>query len=372
MLRLIIVAIMLWGLPLASNPSPLNYRHFTKGTSLSAHILEVNPKDFTFVLARALNNGLGRETVSSIAKRKGAAAAINGGYFMIGGTYDGMARGVLKIGGNWVAAPRMGRGAIGWDNGGGAAISRLQTSVTLTIGDKIFPVDNFNVPRGGKEAVLYTGAFHPSTLTFPEGTEIAIQDGKILSVHKGKGDTPLPYRGFVYSVDHLSPVDLKGVAAGAPVDVAFHVKALDREPGISPTFWDTCNNIVGGAGMLLHNGEISQTFQEEGLQGNFIETKMPRTAVGIKPDGVWVFVVVDGRQPMLSEGLTLHELAAFMRSLGCVQALNLDGGGSSTMVVEGNIVNSPVGEAEDTHSYPERRVSDAILIFRRHDSVERS
>jgi exopolysaccharide biosynthesis protein len=76
-------------------------------------------------------------------------------------------------------------------------------------------------------------------------------------------------------------------------------------------------------------------------------------------DGTWVLVVVDGRQPQLSRGMTLQELAGLMSSLGCGDALNLDGGGSSTLYIQGSVVNSP------SDAGIERPVSDAILIFRR-------
>jgi exopolysaccharide biosynthesis protein len=72
-----------------------------------------------------------------------------------------------------------------------------------------------------------------------------------------------------------------------------------------------------------------------------------------------VFVVVDGRQPKISVGFSIDELAALMAKLGCVEAINLDGGGSSTMVAGGRVVNSPSDAAG------ERPVSDALLIFKK-------
>ncbi|MDD8025367.1 MAG: phosphodiester glycosidase family protein, partial [Acidobacteriota bacterium] len=91
----------------------------------------------------------------------------------------------------------------------------------------------------------------------------------------------------------------------------------------------------------------------------FYATRHPRTAIGVRADGTIVLAAVDGRQPGLSVGMTIPELAGLMVDLGCVDALNLDGGGSTTMVVKGEVVNSPSDPGG------ERAVSDALLVFSR-------
>ena len=106
---------------------------------------------------------------------------------------------------------------------------------------------------------------------------------------------------------------------------------------------------------LVDNGEITVGASDE------VDRAMasnPRTAVGVLADGTWVFVVSDGRTTE-SEGLTLYELAAYMRSLGCVTAYNLDGGGSSTMVFNGAVVNVP---SSGRNGGRERAVTDIVYI----------
>lgn len=85
----------------------------------------------------------------------------------------------------------------------------------------------------------------------------------------------------------------------------------------------------------------------------------PRTAIGIDADGRYYLVVSDGRTRQ-STGLSLRELAEFMQSLGCTIAYNLDGGGSSTMVVDGAVVNTPTTNGK---SIKERSVSDCVCII---------
>ena len=84
----------------------------------------------------------------------------------------------------------------------------------------------------------------------------------------------------------------------------------------------------------------------------------PRTAIGIYDDLHYVFVVSDGRTDE-SEGLSLYQLAEFMQSLGVTIAYNLDGGGSSTMYFNGEIVNNPTTNGK---SIKERKVSDIVYV----------
>lgn len=106
---------------------------------------------------------------------------------------------------------------------------------------------------------------------------------------------------------------------------------------------------------LVIGGELSVTEEEEVGKA---KTSNPRTAIGIIDALHYVFVVSDGRTSE-SEGLSLYELAAFMQSLGADTAYNLDGGGSSTMYFNGEVVNNPTTNGR---SIKERSVSDIVYI----------
>jgi exopolysaccharide biosynthesis protein len=105
---------------------------------------------------------------------------------------------------------------------------------------------------------------------------------------------------------------------------------------------------------LINNSTISVSTNEEVDQSM---SSNPRTAIGEISPLHYVFVVSDGRTSA-SSGLTLYELATVMKNLGCTIAYNLDGGGSSTMYFNGNIINNPT----DGHSSGERKVSDIIYV----------
>ena len=106
---------------------------------------------------------------------------------------------------------------------------------------------------------------------------------------------------------------------------------------------------------LVEDGEIAVTQNEE--VGKAMASN-PRTAIGIVEEGHYIFVVSDGRTDE-SEGLSLYELAEFLQELGVETAYNLDGGGSSTMVYQGEVVNNPTTSG---NSVKERSVSDIVYI----------
>ena len=93
---------------------------------------------------------------------------------------------------------------------------------------------------------------------------------------------------------------------------------------------------VGGGPVLLQNGEIEITNNEElKFAGKAIEDKHPRTAMGYTKDNKLIILVIEGRNPGKAEGATLTQEAQIFKDLGCWEALNLDGGGSSCMLVNG-------------------------------------
>ena len=106
---------------------------------------------------------------------------------------------------------------------------------------------------------------------------------------------------------------------------------------------------------LVENGEVSV---EKGQEVSRAKSSNPRTAIGIVEENHYVFVVSDGRTSD-SQGLSLYELAEFMQSFGVTTAYNLDGGGSSTLYFNGQVVNQPTTNGKKIQ---ERSVSDIVCI----------
>src|SRR5688572_14918319 len=125
--------------------------------------------------------------------------------------------------------------------------------------------------------------------------------------------------------------------------------------GSSAKDWGRASGAVSGAGLLLLNGREFTDWTEERITAGFDTTRHPRTMIGEGGGAIWL-VTIDGRQPTLSLGMTFTEMKRLARRLGLRSALNLDGGGSTTMVVNGVVVNHPSDAAGP------RPVSDAILV----------
>ena len=95
--------------------------------------------------------------------------------------------------------------------------------------------------------------------------------------------------------------------------------------------FEKAEDIVGGVPQLVKNGVIEITWEQEKSSKAFVETRHPRTAVARLKDGKFLMVTVDVRQPNVSVGMNLNELAEMLLELGAIDAMNLDGGGSTTM-----------------------------------------
>jgi len=334
----------------------IHYQHRLQADPpLSIHMVEVDPTKFRMVAARALNSGIGRETVSSIAQRTGALIAINGGFFAIGGRYDGDPVGPLRINGRWYSDSSLDRGAIGWNPDGEVSIKRISVRWYLVTPAGRFHFDGINQQREDGQAVLYNWAFHRSTLTNPGGTEWTIKEGRVVSISKA-GDSPIPVEGFVASFGPGRRFGPPGSVAPG-VDVTIGNVILSPDAALDAR-WNRFSEVLGGTPVLLSEGKLPDLTRER-VRASFVEERHPRTAVCIKPNGHWLLVVVDGRQPKLSQGMNLLELATLLSNEDCQDALNLDGGGSSTLVIKHEIKNNP------SDFGVERPVSDALLVLTR-------
>ena len=324
----------------------------------SIHIVEIDPNLYEIKPVKALDDGLGRESVLSISTRYGAVASVNGGFFSIGGTFDGKACGALKIH-DWYALPFKPRGCIGWSRGDlTPKMDRLLVKVAGNDGDRHFSVDGLNRPRKEGEMILFTPCFHRTTLTNPDGEEVVVVNGIVETIAKG-GSSKIPENGYVLSIQKSHPL-FHTFKVGMSLTVSTEISPLTGLT--SSDEWDSLDYIVGGTPLLLHHSAKILDFESEQTLATFLTNRHARTAVGILPNGNWVFVVVD--KSGYFDGMTMYELADLMAGLGCVHAINLDGGGSSTMVYEGAVKNSPRGdEDEGMGQSTVRRVSDAIVVL---------
>jgi hypothetical protein len=179
----------------------------------------------------------------------------------------------------------------------------------------------------------------------------------LLFVRRGAVSTasgsPIPPDGAVLSAYGSRTKEVQAMAEGDTIKVLLTtLPRLSR--GATPSL------IVGGWPRILRDGEnvAGDAATIEGTISRNAEMQHPRTAVGFSRDSATLFLLtVDGRSQK-SVGVTLVDLARIMRKLGAWQALNFDGGGSTTMVIDGAVVNVP------SDSTGERAVGDALLVVR--------
>ncbi len=322
-------------------------------------------------VVHALDAAVGLETVSSMAQRRGAIAAINGGYFRTTGTFRGDSTGTLQIDGTLLSEPDRARAAVGFlrspSRASAAATQLIFGHVTwdaaIDAGGRKRPLDGINRPRGSDEMVVFTPGFHQTTLTDASGTEIVVRRGRVVEVREQAGSTPIPADGFVVSAKGASrDWAREHLRRRTRVKVSAALKPADGAPAspasasrVNP--WIAAEDVVGGGPKIVTAGRVDITLEREKVQPSFSTTRHPRTAIASLPGNKALLVVVDGRQPALGVGMSLDELARLMIELGAVEATNLDGGGSSTMTIGGKVVNHP------SDLTGERPVSDAILVL---------
>lgn len=336
------------------------------------NLLRLDLKKVRLDVHHALDRAIGLETTSSIAKRKGAVAAINAGFFRLDkSAWAGDAAGILQIDKELMSESHQHRIALGIVNEKGETLvdfAHLQSQLTLFMGiDGTFPIAGVNRERKENELILFTPSFGATTLTNDEGDEYLVKPcnasnpgaGSVISIHEKKGNTSIPPDGCVLSAHGNAQKNLTYFFKELMTLVRWN-KKFDIE---KEQFFHSADDITNGVPQLIKNGKIDITWEQEKASRSFAETRHPRTAVAKLKDGRFLMITVDGRQPGVSVGMTLQELAEYLLSLGAVNAMNLDGGGSTTMFLDGKVVNTP------SDKEGERKIGDAILVTLRKKSA---
>lgn len=314
----------------------------TKAGPIAAYILDIDPKA-GYLLKPVLSNETiaGLETVKMMADRTHAVAAVNASYFGLNGEVIGL----LKMNGQIISVPNQMRSAVGIMEDGSLVFDRVAYSGTVQLPDaRTVAITGVNCERGPNDLILYNDYYDSSTKTNEFGIEYVISGNKVTAINPQ--DSSL-VSGSVVLAAH-------GSAAGALAElkVGDTVKITQT---LGPIY-DKAVYALGAGPTLVKNNAVFLTTILEEFGSDVAGGRAPRTALATAKDGHIIMAVVDGRQQH-SIGMTLLELAGFMREIGAVNALNLDGGGSSEMVINSEIVNSPSDGRE-------RRVGDALVVLK--------
>ncbi|HEX9723819.1 MAG TPA: phosphodiester glycosidase family protein [Vicinamibacteria bacterium] len=356
----------------AGFPSGLSIEEYDQdvthaGGPWEIHVLEASPETVRVEVAHAYDAAIGLETTSGLARRRGATAAVNGGYYLRTGILQGDALGVLQLNGTLVSEPDRGRAALGiieTETKTQFLFGRLRFRGELLFEDGTRAIlHGLNRRRATGEIILYTPEFHRTTLTPPGGIEVIVVDNRILEIREGQGSAVIPPTGLVVSLSPPRASELRSsLQAGAGLTPTLSLLPAEASEPDPSAQWNQAGSIIGGGPLLLHEGRRMEDPEAESISRVFFLSRHPRTGVGVRGDGTLLFVTVDGRQPLKSVGMSLPELTNLFVELGAVSAVNLDGGGSTAMVVRDRVVNFP------SDPTGERPSADAILIFSRDPS----
>jgi exopolysaccharide biosynthesis protein len=342
------------------------------GLKVKMNLLRLDLKRVRLDVHHALDKAIGLETTSSIATRHGGVAAINSGFFRLDKSeFAGDAAGVLVIDRRLLSESTNNRVAVGIIN------RKRQTEVYFGHNDLDIDlrrdkfsgaqVDGINRQRKNDEVIVYTPEFGKKTPDEKSAFELIVRKNKVIAVQKG-GNNEIPKDGFVVSAEDESPLDQLTVGSKIKAVKITSTAMYDFQPDIEKekqrvaqllmferSVLFQLEDVTNGVPQLIRNGKIDITWEQEKTTKSFVETRHPRTAVAKLKDGKFLMITVDGRSE-LSGGLILYDLADYLLSIGAVDAMNLDGGGSTTMFLDGKVVNTP------SDKEGERKVGDAIVV----------
>ena len=331
---------------------------------VAVQILRLDPSKIDLRSTLAQDRVMQLEAVLDMAARANALAAINAGFFVV---KNGDPAGVLEVRGELVSDTPLTRGAVGIIRRPGTPLAlvfdRLSAVVTLryTIDGDVFSqeIDGVDTTRARGKLMLYTPRFGPDSDMADTGVEwqLAGSPLRVMERRPNAGRTLIPADGVVLSFGGtVLPTGLERLDRGQEVAIEPRFQTL---LGTLPGQWIEAQDIVGGAGLLIFRERMMTDWTDEQLRAGFNTERHPRTMIGTsKGSTIWL-VTVDGRNPAISLGMSFTELQHLAKKLNLVNALNLDGGGSTTMVVKGKIVNHP------SDATGPRKVSDALIVVRR-------
>jgi exopolysaccharide biosynthesis protein len=373
-----------------------NYKVLNKNNHV-IHIVTLSPNIYDMKFIKARNTVIGRETVPEIAERANGDIAINGGFFEIGNGADGMPSRNLVIDGKIFSLKFSKQSVITKHDSGRIVIQEILPEVFVEIAKQKILIDTINQSPLNQEITLFTDSYGSHTLTsFKKRKEIAFDgSGNIINVYK-HGNNPIPLQGYILSLPISFTVNIKKANL-----ISLHMN-INLDKSIS---------MLTGIPLLVKNGEIVEDLYNK--KSTFYLMAHARTAIGYKLDGTIIIVIAEHankrnindvtlaeiksiirtKRHILkrksspkditineikklvaqeftskdnAQGLSILELAELMKNLGCRFAINLDGGGSTTLWIKGNIINNTAGDIDESNGMKViRHVSDAIIFAKK-------
>lgn len=340
----------------SSGVSFKNQKYQTETTNQSVNVLEVNLNDPLTRLNLNINAPLNRLTTTGhqalLNNRVDhqVVGAVNAS-FIETGTGSGLPANLIATNNQIIHygilspnadGPNFNRNAFGLAKDGKPLIDLYEPKLKMIHSDRELGIHSINTQRQNGEIVLFTPSHRSQTVaqqTSPYATEIVVTNPSKNTNQLSFGDkitgtvseitrigeaanTVIPENGFVLSaVGGALAETLSNVAVGDQITVDI---AIDAK-------WQDAEYMIGTGPLLVKDGKVNINMN---LTSSFVTQRHPRTVVAYSKDRAKVFLVtIDGRQNTYSDGVSLQRIAEYVISLGADRAINLDGGGSTTMLV---------------------------------------
>jgi exopolysaccharide biosynthesis protein len=320
---------------------------------ISINTLQVNPYKYNIrpFLVRDENNFFSLKETSKVSKDYNAIASINGGYFSSKTKFP---LGIFYENGKLLSQPLFNRSALFIDKNNNFSIKNIDLNIYIRLfydekSFKLYKINSFNLPPFKNQSVLFSFDYGKDNLKKDLGenfdTYIISSKGEVLK-KINDFEAVLKENDFFLYVSGQQKENLDKLLKG--------VKSYELFFDFSENI-DNYSYILGAGPTLIKDSKVNVTDKEEQFKPDITEGKSPRTALGLLKNDDILFIVVDGRIKN-SRGFTLEELANYLIQYEIKSAINLDGGGSSTMYFNSNILN----EISDSK---ERKVSTIIMVL---------
>lgn len=286
---------------------------------------------------------LGIHPLLSMAKGTQVAAAINAGFF---NRKNKTPLGAIRQEGQWISSPILNRGVVAWNPQGQFLMGRLnlQQGLSTSTGKRLRIVSsNSGYPQKG--IARYTPTWGPAyTPILKTEKIITVVENQVVSekISTSAKSFPIPRNGYLLV---LRSFDVAGALSPGT--------QLQIQASTTPASFNAFPNIVGAGPLLVSNGQIVLNAKAEKFRPPFDTQAAPRSGIGQAADGTILLAAVHNR--VGGPGPTLKEWALIMQRLGAVNALNLDGGSSTSLYLGGELV--------DRHPVTAARVQNGIGVF---------
>ncbi len=284
---------------------------------------------------------VGTAPLLQTAQRWQAAAAINGGFF---NRNEQLPLGAIRRDGQWVSSPILNRGAIAWNDAGQVKIGRLRLEETLVTSEGVhLPILALNSGYVQAGVARYTSEWGKYTPLIDGEIIVVVQNNQVTAELNGgsaasKIAFPIPANGYLL-VARDDSTAARSLLSGTLVHM---------ESATVPDDFSRYPQILGAGPLLLQSRQLVLDAKAEKFSDAFVQEKAIRSAIGIDEAGTLLIATIHNR--LDGPGPSLTETAHLMQQLGCTDALNLDGGSSSSLYLGGQLLNRSPRTAARVHN----------------------